>query len=293
MSFDELEGQFMSNVLYKILSENNEKVSSNLIYVSKARYEKDWHSTLHSHPFTELFYVVSGSGNFLIEGETYHVMEDDLVIVNANVQHTESSKDSNPLEYIVLGIEGLSLLLEPEHKDEKISEYYSIHNYRKSREEILHFLDLLLHEVENRSDFYDTICQNLLNILILNVIRRSKSNLVISTQKNATKECTYIRNYIDIHYASPITLDLLANETYLDKFYLVHVFKKQYDISPINYLIEKRIQESMNLIENTNYSISDISSIVGFNSQSYYSQIFKRKTGLTPAEHRKKHRKKK
>jgi len=274
------------------LSENNEKVSSNLIYVSKARYEKDWHSTLHSHPFTELFYVVSGSGNFIIEGETYHVMEDDLVIVNANVQPTESSKDSNPLEYIVLGIEGLSLLLEPEHKDEKISEDYSIHNYRKSRAEILHFLDLLLHEVENRSDFYDTICQNLLNILILNVIRRSKSNLVISTQKNATKECTYIRNYIDIHYASPITLDLLANETYLDKFYLVHVFKKQYDISPINYLIEKRIQESMNLIENTNYSLSDISSIVRFNSQSYYSQIFKRKTGLTPAEHRKKHRKK-
>ncbi|WP_312649541.1 AraC family transcriptional regulator [Proteiniclasticum sp.] len=282
----------MSNVLYKILNENNEKVSSNLIYVSKARYEMDWHSTLHSHPFTELFYVVSGSGNFLIEGETYHVMQDDLVIVNANVQHTESSKDSNPLEYIVLGIEGLSLLLEPEHKDDQISEYYSIHNYRKSREEILHFLDLLLHEVENRSDFYDTICQNLLNILILNVIRRSKSNLVISTQKNATKECTYIRNYIDIHYASPITLDLLANETYLDKFYLIHVFKKQYDISPINYLIEKRIEESINLLENTNYSVSNISSIVGFNSQSYYSQIFKRKTGLTPAEHRKKHRKK-
>ncbi len=248
----------MSNVLYKILNENNEKVSSNLIYVSKARYEMDWHSTLHSHPFTELFYVVSGSGNFLIEGETYHVMQDDLVIVNANVQHTESSKDSNPLEYIVLGIEGLALLLEPAHKDEQISEYYSIHNYRKSREEILHFLDLLLHEVENRSDFYDTICQNLLNILILNVIRRSKSNLVISTQKNATKECTYIRNYIDIHYASPITLDLLANETYLDKFYLIHVFKKQYDISPINYLIEKRIEESINLLENTNYSVSNI-----------------------------------
>lgn len=281
----------MSNVLYKILNENNEKVSANLIYVSKARYEVDWHSTLHSHPFTELFYVVRGSGNFIIEGKTYHVMEDDLVIVNANVQHTESSKDANPLEYIVLGIEGLSLLLEPSQKDEQISEFYSIHNYRKSREEILHFLDLLVKEVEERSDFYDTVCQNLLNILILNVIRRSKSNLVISTQKNATKECTYIRNYIDIHYANPITLDTLANETYLDKFYLVHVFKKQYEISPINYLIEKRIQESMNLIENTNYSISEIASIVGFNSQSYYSQVFKRKTGVTPAEHRKKHRK--
>src|SRR5690554_1240529 len=112
----------MSNELHKILTDTNEKVSANLIYVSKARYEDDWHSTIHSHPFTELFYVVNGSGNFIIEGKTYPVSENDLVIVNANVQHTESSKNANPLEYIVLGIEGLSLLLDPSGPEDKNSE---------------------------------------------------------------------------------------------------------------------------------------------------------------------------
>jgi AraC-like DNA-binding protein/mannose-6-phosphate isomerase-like protein (cupin superfamily) len=281
----------MSNELHKILTDTNEKISANLIYVSKARYEDDWHSTLHSHPFTELFYVVKGSGNFIIEGKTYHVSENDLVIVNANVQHTESSKNANPLEYIVLGIEGLSLLLDPSGPEDKTSEHYSIHNYRKNQE-ILEILHALVSEVEKKEKYYDAVCQNLLNILILNIIRKSHSNLILAAQKNAIKECTYIKNYIDVHYASPITLDLLANETYQDKFYLAHAFKKHYDISPINYLIEKRIQESTNLIETTNYTISEIADIVGFNSQSYYTQIFKKRTGITPAQHRKKYRQK-
>ena len=51
---------------------------------------------MHMHPFTELFYVVSGEGLFLIEDKSFTVKQDDLVIVNANILHTESSKDANP-----------------------------------------------------------------------------------------------------------------------------------------------------------------------------------------------------
>ena len=69
------------------------RIYASLIYVSKAHYEKDWHSTMHSHPFTELVYVGKGFGNLLIEAKTFHVVEDDLVIVNANVVHIESPKD--------------------------------------------------------------------------------------------------------------------------------------------------------------------------------------------------------
>lgn len=258
----------LSNIVYKIINHNNERISASLIYVSKARYEKDWHSTMHSHPFTELFYVVKGSGNFLIEDKTFHVVEDDLVIVNANVVHTESSKDANPLEYIVLGIDGLSLSLqETGHSQEE--SLYSFHNYRKYREEILTVFQSLISEVEKKEDAYEYICQNYLNILLLNLVRRTKAPLRLAPQKNTTKECTYIKNYIDIHYSEPITLDTLANETYLDKYYLVHVFKKHFDTTPIHYLIDKRIEESKHLLETTHHTISQISNIVGFNSQSF------------------------
>lgn len=58
----------LSNIVYKIINHNNERISASLIYVSKARYEKDWHSTMHSHPFTELFYVVKGfQGTFSLK----------------------------------------------------------------------------------------------------------------------------------------------------------------------------------------------------------------------------------
>ncbi len=276
----------MSNVIHKILSDQKEKISANLIYVSKAKYEEDWHSTLHSHPFTELFYVVKGSGSFLIHNKTYPVHEDDLVIVNANVPHTESSRDSNPLEYIVLGIEGMSITLNS-LDESHLSSLHSIHNYHENRGEILHYLDSLVQEVEHKGEYYDTICQNLLNILLLNIIRKTTSDLVLSPQKSTNKDCTYIKSYIDLHYREEISLDQLAKETYLDKFYLVHMYKKQFGISPIQYLIEKRLTEAMNLLETTNYAISEISTIVGFNSQSYFNQIFKKKIGVTPGAHRK------
>ena len=78
-----------------------------LLYVSTSKYEGDWQSILHSHSFCELFYVVQGSGSFITEDTEFPVCENDMVIISPHVQHTEKSLYSTPLEYIVLGIDGL------------------------------------------------------------------------------------------------------------------------------------------------------------------------------------------
>lgn len=95
-----------------------------------------------------------------------------------------------------------------------------------------------------------------------------------------------IKNYIDSHYSQNITLDFLSDLTYMNKFHLVHTFTKQIGISPINYVINKRIQEAKNLLSTTGYSIRDIASIVGFSSSSYFSQMFKKVTGVSPKNYR-------
>ena len=99
-------------------------------------------------------------------------------------------------------------------------------------------------------------------------------------------ECIKIKNYIDSHYSQNITLDFLSNLTYMNKFHLVHTFTKQIGLSPINYAINKRIQEAKNLLSTTNYSIRDIASIVGFSNSSYFSQMFKKIIGITPKNYR-------
>ena len=73
----------------------------------------------------------------------------------------------------------------------------------------------------------------------------------------------------------------------MNKYYLVHSFKEYKGISPINYLIDKRILEAKHLLETTNHPIAKIADMTGFSSQSYFSQVFKRETQMTPNEFRK------
>ena len=63
-----------------------------LLYVATSKYEGDWQSILHSHPFSELFYVVRGSGSLITEGMEFSVAKNDKVIIKQNVQQTEKSR---------------------------------------------------------------------------------------------------------------------------------------------------------------------------------------------------------
>lgn len=273
----------MSNKRYNFSEQQEIKLNAKLIYIAAAKYEGDWHSTLHTHHCTELFYVIRGKGNFIVEDEVFDVKKDDLVIVNPNIEHTEVSLDSSPLEYIVLGIEGLTFSSDITD----LNNNYNIYNYQHYKHEVLFYLEALLREVEAEESDYNVVCQNLLEVLIINMVRRTNYALSITASKKMNKECAFIKRYIDSYFSENITLDKLSELSHMNKYYLVHAFKKYIGLSPINYLIEVRIQESKNLLETTNYSISQISNFIGFSSQSYFSQSFKKNTGQTPNEYRK------
>ena len=84
--------------------------SFRLLYISKSRFGGDWNSTTHTHSCTELFYCLSGEGQFYLAGQLFPVKPDDMVIVNPQVEHTELSLNASPLEYIVLGVAGIEIL---------------------------------------------------------------------------------------------------------------------------------------------------------------------------------------
>ena len=84
--------------------------SFRLLYISKSKFGGDWNSTAHTHSCTELFYCLSGEGQFYLSGQLYPVKPDDMIIVNPQVEHTELSLNASPLEYIVLGVAGIEIL---------------------------------------------------------------------------------------------------------------------------------------------------------------------------------------
>lgn len=63
----------MSHRQYSFQNTNIEKLNARLLSIALAKDEKDWQSVLHTHHFTEIFFVVNGEGNFLFHDETHHI----------------------------------------------------------------------------------------------------------------------------------------------------------------------------------------------------------------------------
>lgn len=277
----------MSNVRYQLEHSENKRYSNDLLYVSSSQYGDDWHSELHTHSCTELFYCLCGIGEFRANGTSFPVGSDDLVIINPNVEHTEVSFPSNPLEYIVIGVDGLTFSF-----GDNSSDAYAIINYRDYRDEIIFYLKELLNEAKNQPDNWQTVCRNLFSVLLVKIQRHTKYELDTVPAPKINKDCIAAKNYIDEHFTEALTLDSITKYIHVNKYYLAHAFKKTYGISPINYLNARRIKESEYMLENTDYSLAQISTMLGFSSPSYFSQSFRRSKNMSPASYRKKMQKK-
>ena len=84
------------------------KINSRLLSISLSKDEKDWPSVLHTHPFTEIFFVLNGKGNFFFRRDIRPIETGDLIIIPPYLEHTEQSIPGTPLEYYVLGIDGIA-----------------------------------------------------------------------------------------------------------------------------------------------------------------------------------------
>ena len=142
-----------------------------LLYVSKSRFGGDWNSVPHTHSCTEVFYCVDGRGQFNVEGKMLDVAPDDMVIVNPRTLHTELSYQANPLEYIVLGIEGIEILFEQKDRG------YTMLKCSSVREELLSLMKMLLREIDAREDGCEMVCQDLTEVLLVKIVRMASVSL--------------------------------------------------------------------------------------------------------------------
>ena len=149
-------------------------------------------------------------------------------------------------------------------------------------------LRLITQEARGGQTGYQTVCNHLLHVILLRLLRRDGLSLASDTpERKISKECSLVRRYIDNHFKENLTLDQLADVAHMNKYYLVHAFWREYNVSPISYLIARSTQESRFLLSNTDHTLSQIAQILGFSSPSYFSQSFRRMEGISPLEYRK------
>ena len=254
--------------------------SVKLSHVNMYHCESPASNIFPGHPYSKIIFIQKGQGQFYFGNEFLPVQENDLLLVNPDRQKFSVDVRQSPLDFIILGIENLSFTNDAK---EAISPFTKL---SLSSKVCLSLMQMLIHEVEKHSEFYEEACRHYLNLILIEIQRDTDIRYDYPFKEKSNRDCTFVKDYLDTHFTENITLDILSKESKMNKYYLVHSFTKHFGCSPISYLNEKRIEESKNLLETTDHSIASIASMIGFSSQSYFSQSFKKNTFMTPNEYR-------
>lgn len=94
--------------------------------------------------------------------------------------------------------------------------------------------------------------------------------------------CDYIHN----NYSEKITLDDIANAAHISKGECCRIFKRLFHTTPFQYLVYYRLSRSIELLTETDYSISQVAQLVGFCSSSYYTKCFRKEYNCVPHKYR-------
>jgi len=148
------------------------------------------------------------------------------------------------------------------------------------------------------TDFIGQICQSYATpgsmaafkskVLFMNLMEE----MIISAKRQLCDGSTDVMvqavEYIRQNYADPISISKISSQFGLERRRFAYLFERHTGMSPSNYLTECRIRRSKELLRTCGCSISQVAECVGYTDSFYFSRIFKRQTGLSPSEFRKK-----
>jgi AraC-like DNA-binding protein len=97
---------------------------------------------------------------------------------------------------------------------------------------------------------------------------------------------TRVRQYIDRHYARPLTVPQLARLARLSRFHFIRAFRAETGVTPHQYVRARRIERARELLVTTPMPVTEICDVVGFHSLGSFSALFRRVTGEAPAAYR-------
>lgn len=255
----------------------------------------------HWHPEIELTLVMEGEIVYQVNDSLYHLKEGEGLFCNTNVLHSGHGEDSADCSY-------LSVTFHPRllygYSSSVMQMKYMDHILKSPSLASIHFVPeeswqariLELIETIRLLDLEHPPSEELqIQIALLRIWQELYEHVEINETGFAengrdTERIRRIMEYIREHYAEKITLEDLAEQIHLCRSESCRLFKRYMKESMFDYLLDYRIERSLEFLRRSDLDVTQIAGQAGFASPGYYSKIFKRKMGCTPLEYRKNHR---
>lgn len=127
-------------------------------------------------------------------------------------------------------------------------------------------------------------------MIILSRALRGEWEESLSVKNGKAKELVAIaKQFMDENFDQGITVSEAAAYVFLSQGYFTRAFRDEMGISPMNYLMKKRIEKACKLLQNNEIKVSAISLQSGFSSPQRFNVAFRKQMGMTPMEYRKKY----
>ncbi|ATP93698.1 MULTISPECIES: helix-turn-helix domain-containing protein [Bacillus] len=278
----------------KELTEHSTTTWPIALYHSKIRDHMSGYIPLHWHDEFQFVFILEGEAEFHINEKILNIQQGDGVFINSGCLHMAKDANGTTCTYICLNVSphfitANELFTTFVHPYMHASQTPFILFNRKDGwpNRIYQCIQIIQRLIEQTPAYYE-LELNIQLITIWKCLLQNRFQLTYDARKHDRNErMKHMLNWIHEHYHEKVLLQDIAREGQLSRSECCRYFNDILKKSPIHYVNEYRIQQSLILLQKTDLNITEIAYQVGFSSTSYFINIFKRVKNTTPLSYRK------
>ncbi|MBS5399901.1 MAG: helix-turn-helix transcriptional regulator [Lachnospiraceae bacterium] len=243
----------------------------------------------------EVYYLLEGERCYFIGTKIYHLKQGSLVFVRRNVIHKTALSREAHHDRILLEISRSYL-----ESVFAITGELTLHDFFQDdciilsleSEEQNFITELLLalgRELGTKNSGFRLLAKSLVAELFIYAKRmENKTNPSASSRTDDPRhrQIEQIACYIAENCCSPLSLNSIAEQFYMNKCYLSRIFKEITGFTVNGYLHARRIQKARSLLIQNSMNISEVAEAAGYENLTYFERVFKKHTGMSPLEYR-------
>jgi len=257
---------------------------------------------IHSHDFWEISYVYEGRGTHYMEDSALPIREKEFIFISPETEHCIVSPPKENGAWVRV----CNVLVRKTYMDKIISKYKQIDRFadytftQKLNQTfclqlsddsriVYNHLMAITHEFNHFSEGSNFIIENCMINILIYMARLHKAQTgkqQISDNKNEALD--EVIKYIRSNFGGNLSLDFLAKQAHISREYLSRTFKSYTGINISDFITEVRIERAKHLLRSSTHTVTDISLYCGYTSLGNFQRFFKKLTGCSPSEYRKK-----
>ena len=272
-----------------------------VLHTGFAFHHADWNFQNVCSPFIRMHYVKSGSARIIRGDRRYEMKPGHLYLTPAYVTHAYECNDILELYYIHLyeqpgpqlslfdryqfpiEIKALPFDMQLIRRLVTINPGREILQYDPRMQDKSSLTSKNITRFQQHPEASELESSGILRQLMARFLQEAHLN-----HHEIDERIREVVNYIHHHIQQPIPLDTLAELCYLSKDHFIRLFRREMHITPVRYINRKKIESAQLRLIIGNEPIAETSYYFGFETISYFNRTFKKETGMSPGEYKRK-----